>query len=363
MATYCAPVKPGDLVAIHSAPLAEALTVELVREVAERGGSSVVLWTGSAFTEAILKHATEDVLDRVNPVTQFLTENANVRYILLADENTRALSGVDPARQARVSKANRPNTQRFMERQSAGDLLWSLALVPTHAYAQDAGMSLSEFSEFVYEACFLNDPDPAQRWRDLGAEQQRLVDHLKGKKSVRVVARDTDLSLSVEGRTFINADGRKNFPDGEFFTGPVEDSVNGTIRYSFLAIFGGREVEDIRLRFEGGRVVEASAGRNNEFLQQMLDMDEGARRLGEFAVGNNYGIQRFTRNILFDEKIGGTVHLALGASYPDTGGVNQSALHWDMICDLRSPENGGSGDGGEVWVDGELFLKDGRILM
>jgi aminopeptidase len=244
------------------------------------------------------------------------------------------------------------------QREAEGQLHWCGTLYPTQAHAQDAEMSLEEFTEFVYNACFLNEEDPGAAWAALGRRQQRYVDWLRGKHSVRVLGADTDLRLSIAGRTFINSDGKRNFPSGEFFTGPVEDSAQGTIRYTIPSIYGGRPVQDIRLRFDGGRVVEASAAQGDAFLQQMLEMDGGARSLGEFAFGNNFGITRGIRNILFDEKIGGTVHLALGNGYPETGSKNVSALHWDMICDLR-PEAGG----GEVWIDDELFMKDGRFLL
>jgi aminopeptidase len=228
-------------------------------------------------------------------------------------------------------------------------------MFPTNAYAQDADMSLSDFEDFAYRACFLDDEDPVARWQELSRQQERLVQWLKGKRSVHLLGQDTDLTLSIAGRTFINADGRRNFPDGEFFTSPVEDSANGVIRFSFPASYGGRSVEDVRLRFENGVVVEATAAQGQDYLDKMLGIDEGARRLGEFAFGNNRNVDRCTKNILFDEKMGGTVHLALGAGFPDTGGVNQSALHWDMVCDLRN--------GGEVYVDNELFTKDGAFVV
>ncbi len=216
-------------------------------------------------------------------------------------------------------------------------------------------MSLSDFEAFVYRACFLDDEDPVARWQDLSQKQERLVKWLEGKHTIHLRGQDTDLTFSIDGRIFINDDGHYNFPGGEFFTGPVEDSANGYIRYSFPASFGGRSVEDVRLRFENGVVVEASAAQGQDYLDKMLAMDEGARRLGEFAFGNNRNVDRCTKNTLFDEKMGGTVHLALGASIPETRGVNQSALHWDMVCDLRS--------GSEVRVDGQLFCKDGEFVV
>jgi aminopeptidase len=216
-------------------------------------------------------------------------------------------------------------------------------------------MSTEEFAEFVFNACKLSAEDPAEAWREQAATQQHLVDWLAGKREIHVTGPDTDLRVSVAGRKWINCDGANNFPDGEIFTGPVEDATEGHVRFSYPVVTDGREIHDVRLRFAGGRVVDASAARGEEFLLEALDADPGARRLGEFAFGTNFGITRFTRDILFDEKIGGTVHMAIGAGYPETGNTNQSAIHWDLIRDLR--------DGGSVDVDGEPFLRDGRYVV
>jgi aminopeptidase len=216
-------------------------------------------------------------------------------------------------------------------------------------------MSLREFEDFVYSGCLVHEPDPIKAWKKISREQQHIVDWLNKARKIHVVGPDTDLKLEVTGRKWINCDGHENFPDGEIFTGPIEDSVNGHIRYTYPACAYGREVEDVRLWFKDGKVVKATAAKNEEFLLKMLKTDKGARYVGEFAFGINYGIQRFTKNTLFDEKIGGTIHLALGKGYPESGSKNQSAIHWDMVCDLRQ--------GGEVRVDGTLFLKDGKILI
>jgi aminopeptidase len=216
-------------------------------------------------------------------------------------------------------------------------------------------MSLQDFEEFVFDVCFLNESDPIARWKELSAQQQRLVDWLVGHKNVHVLSNGTDLKLSIADRVFINSDGKRNFPSGEFFTGPIENSAEGVVQFDVPSSYDGHSIEGVRLVFREGKVVEASARQGQDFLQQMLNIDAGARYLGEFAFGNNSRVNRYTRNILFDEKMGGTIHMALGASYPETGGVNQSALHWDMVCDLRN--------GGEVWVDDTLFLKDGKILV
>jgi aminopeptidase len=309
-------------------------------------------------SEIALKEASEAQLAFVSPIENALAETISAQLGIQSEENVSALATVDPARQAIVQRSNAVARRRVRDREQLGQFKWCGTLYPTNAYAQNAGMSLDDFTEFVYEACFLNDEHPADRWRDVAAKQQRYVDWLKGKKRVRVLGRDTDLSLSIEGRTFINSDGKRNFPSGEFFTGPVEESAEGTICYTIPSAINGRVVQDIRLTFRHGRVVEATAAQGQEFMEQMLNMDDGARLLGEFAFGNNFGITRGISNTLFDEKIGGTVHLALGNSYPETGGLNHSSLHWDMVCDLR-PEAGG----GEVWVDDTLVLKDGKLVV
>jgi aminopeptidase len=355
---YCLYIQPGETVLIQATPLAAPLIEEVYREVLRAGGHPQTRIVLPELTEILLKEGTDEQLRYHSPLEEVLAETINARLTIQSEANVRALANVDPARQALLQRANAAQRRRLSEREQQGQFKWCGTLYPTQASAQNAGMSLADFTEFVYAACFLNDEHPADRWRELGARQQRYVDWLKGKKRVRVLGRDTDLSLSIEGRTFINSDGKRNFPSGEFFTGPVEDSAEGTIRYTIPSAINGRVVQDIRLRFHQGEVVEATAVQGQEFMEQMLKVDDGARRLGEFAFGNNFGITRGICNTLFDEKIGGTVHLALGSSYPETGGQNLSALHWDMVCDLR-PEAGG----GEVWVDDTLFLKDGKLMV
>ena len=356
LVNYCFEVKPGEMVQIAATSAAEPLIAEVYREVLRAGGHPVSTIRLPQLTETLLREGNDDQLSWINPADRVMTEQVDCFLNISSETNTRQLAGVDPARQSLFGRAQR---ELFHLRQNRpNEARWCLTLYPTAAYAQDADMSLADFTEFVYEACFLNSDDPSARWKELGARQQFYVDWLADKQNVHIVGADTDLRLSIAGRIFRNSDGKRNFPSGEFFTGPVEDSAEGHIRYTVPSNINGRGVQDIRLRFEAGRVVEATAAQGQAFLDQMLEMDDGARYLGEFAFGNNFGIQRPTRNILFDEKIGGTVHLALGNSYPETGGKNVSALHWDMICDLR-PEAGG----GEVYVDDVLVLKDGKLVL
>ena len=352
---YSLGMKKGERLAITTGPQAVPLVRETVREALRAGSFPETFFRIADIQEVVLKEASDEQLQYIPPYMRFIVEEYETTLQIMAAENTKALSGADPARQAVAQQAAVDLMQTNMRRTADGSLRWCAAMFPTNAYAQDAEMSLSDFEDFVYHACFLDDDDPVARWQALSKQQERLVQWLKDKHTVHILGPDTDLTLSIAGRVFINGDGHYNFPDGEFFTGPVEDSANGYIRYTFPASFGGRAVEDVRLRFEDGVVVEARAARSQDYLDKMLSLDEGAKRLGEFAFGNNPNVTRFIKNTLFDEKIGGTIHLALGASYPMTGAVNQSALHWDMVCDLRQ--------GGEIRVDDELFSKDGVFVV
>ncbi|TML41002.1 MAG: aminopeptidase [Actinobacteria bacterium] len=351
---FCARVREGDLVTLESTPLAAPILRELYRKVLEAGGQPLPRVSLEGLSENLLKHGNDEQLAWVNPARSDDIETVDVRIALEAPGNTRRLSNVDPARHARHERSSEELRNRYLERAAAGELRWVLSAYPTEAAAQDASMSLVEYEDFVYGAGFLDDPDPVARWQQFGERVDRLAAFLSTKRELRVVAEGTDLRFVTEGRTWIPSKGQENFPDGEVFTGPVETSVEGEIRFTYPGVFHAREVDDVRLRFEAGEVVEATASRGQEFLREMIAMDEGARRVGEFAFGLNEGVAIFTRNTLFDEKIGGTMHLALGTAYPETGGLNRSALHWDLICDLRS--------GSEVLADGELIYSDGQFL-
>jgi aminopeptidase len=348
-------ISEGDFFVINSPPIAAPLVEALYIRAIRKGAHPVTMVSLPNLAESYLKHATDAQLGWVSPVQQLIIEQADATFSILADTNTKSLTNVDPARQMIRQRAMTDLTKTYMERAASGALRWSLTLYPTEAYAQDADMSLAEYEEFVFGAGLLDEPDPVAAWKKQGTEQQRLIDWLQGKDEVHIVGPETDLTLSIRGRTFINAEGTRNFPDGEIFTGPIEDSINGQIRFTYPANLGGREIEDIRLTFEHGLVTKATASRGQDYLDRLLDTDAGARRVGEFAFGTNYGIQRFTKNILFDEKIGGTVHMALGRAYPETGGTNESAIHTDIVCDLRT--------GGEITVDGQLFQQDGKFVV
>jgi len=352
---YSTKIQPGQLVRIFGRPAASPLLLALYRRILERGAHPWLQLELEEAEELFLTYASEAQLDYLSPIQQEIIEQVDVSIHLLCDSNTKRLSHIDPVRQARHKKATRPILERFLERTAAKELSWVGTLFPTAAFAQDAEMSLRDYENFVYGACLLGEPDPVAAWEAVSQRQQKLIDWLTPHEQIHLTGPDTDLTLSVKGRPWINCDGHENFPDGEIFTSPVEDSVEGTIRYSFPACLYGREVEDVRLWFEKGRVVKARAAKNEDFLLKMIDTDEGARYVGEFAFGTNPGIQRFTKNTLFDEKIGGTIHLALGLAFPEAGGSNRSAIHWDMVCDLRQS--------GTVTVDGTPFAQNGAFLI
>lgn len=355
LVNYSTAVRPGDLVRLVGPTVTQPLVVALYRAVLKAGGHPFVQMMPDECAELKLELGSTVQLKYKNPLDLHAVEVIDATINLWGSENTKSLSQADPVRQALVSQARKRYVGRFLERAAAGELRWVGSQFPCHSAAQDAQMSLAAYERFVFAAGLLHLDDPAAAWRTVSSQQQRLVDFLNGKREVRFVTPEgTDLTVGVGGRTWINCDGHENFPDGEVFTGPLEDATSGVVHYSFPAVHGGREADGIRLVFREGRVVDASAARGEEYLIAMLDQDPGARILGEIALGTNYSVRQYTRNTLFDEKIGGTFHAAVGAAYPETGGKNQSGLHWDMVCDLRS--------GGKVYADGQLISENGRFL-
>ena len=345
---YCRKVKRGQVVAIGAPAAAESLALEVGREVLRAGAHPVYRLAPNAASEVFFAEAGKDQLAFV-PASALATVREADHYInIIGEINTQALASVDPAKQ-RIAEMARRKLQHLVLKKGQ----WTLTLFPTAAYAQDAGMGIEEFETFVYSAMRVDRKDPVAEWKKDAVFQRRLIARLKGADQVRIVAPGTDLRLSVKGRRFLGSCGEYNMPDGEVFTGPVETSAEGVIRYTYPVCHRGKEVVDVTLEFAGGKVVKATAAKGEAFLKSMIGMDAGACRLGELGIGTNYGIRRFVKNILFDEKIGGSVHLALGNSYEETGGRNRSALHWDMICDLRQ--------GGRLEVDGQVLEEDGKF--
>jgi aminopeptidase len=354
LVNYSVAAKKGQFVRISGTPGSVPLVTEVFRQVVAAGAHPTVHCVPEELGEIMLKHGSDEQLSFLNPVSMFEYERIDASIVIWAEENTKAMTNCDPKRMSRSQKARKPLLDLVLKRAAEGSLKWVGTQFPTAACAQDAEMSLEEYEDFVFGAGLLNLPDPVAGWKKMSERQQRLTDFLNGKKDYRVVAANgTDVRMSVADRRWINCDGHENFPDGEVFTGPVVDSVNGQINFSFPAVYNGRECDGVKLTFKNGKVIDASASKGQDFLIGMLDMDAGARSLGECAIGTNYGIKNYTKNTLFDEKIGGTVHFALGAGYPETGNTNESGLHWDMVADLRN--------GGYIEVDREKINVDGKF--
>lgn len=346
---YCLDAQPGQQVVVRSTTLAAPLLLALQRELLERGAWPLLRTSLPGQDEGWWAAAQDHHLDTFPPAELAEAEGTDASLTIQAPENTTALAGVDPARIARAARARAPVREAGLRRR------WCGTLWPTPAAAQQAGMGTAELAAFVRRATFLDRDDPAAAWRELHDLQARLIERLSQARELRIQAEGTDLRLSVAGRTWVNSDGKRNMPSGEVFTGPVEDSAEGRIRYTIPSSPRGVEVAGIELEFRAGRVVDARAERGHDYLLATLDTDPGARYLGEIGIGTNAGIDRPIGAILFDEKIGGTVHLAVGRSYPETGGTNESAVHWDMICDLRG--------GGRLTADGEVVQEDGRFSL
>jgi aminopeptidase len=352
---YSTAVRKDDRVVIQSSTLAEPLLKEIYKRVLQAGGHPFMMNSFPDTEEIFFKYATDEQIKYIPKPTELIYETYDVRISIIAESNTRALANVDPVKTVMQQQSRTNLMKTFLRRSAAGELRWVVAPYPTHALAQDADMGLLEYEDFVYQACLPDMNDPVGYWTNFSHRQQSVIEWIKGKKEIHVTGPETDLHLNVEDRIFENCDGRLNMPDGEIFTGPVENSVEGHVFFSYPAIYNGREVDGVRLWFEHGKVIKAKAEKNEEYLNKTLDTDDGARYVGEFAIGTNEGITRFTREILFDEKIGGSFHMALGAGYPETGSKNESAIHWDMICDLRN--------GGEIRVDGQLLYRNGKFVI
>jgi aminopeptidase len=359
---YSSPVQPGDYVTIVGnyvtcAPLMEALFAAIL----QRGGhpnvqaAPLIGPVYSDYFEMFMRGATDAQLDFSDPTNLFWVERSDAIFFIKASANTKALAGIDPARITRWRRANEGFSKRYLERYAEGTLRWTVVGWPSAAMAQTAEMGTHAYADFVAKACGLDQPDPVAYWQQFHAMQGRLVRWLADKSHAVVKGPGIDMSFDFAGRPWVNCDGKLNFPDGEIFTSPVEDSVNGTVEFNYPCVYLGNEVEGVRLRFEDGLAVEASAAKNEAYLLSQLDVDPGARRLGEFAIGTNNGVQVMTRSILFDEKIGGSIHMALGRSYEESNGKNESAIHWDMVHNMK--------DGGEIWIDGTLFYRAGEFVV
>lgn len=355
MTGYSLRLGPGQVMRINGEESALPLATALYRSALARGALPYLNVIPAALDEILLADASEEQLAFISGGEQLQTEQVDAWGTIWSSSNTRALTRIDPARRRTHLSAQFRLVNRLWQRVSTGELALCGTLFPTQAHAQDAEMSLAQYEDFVYGACHVDgDADPIAHWESVSAQLTARARQLDGVRELRILGPDTDLRVIVEGRPWIPSDGRHNMPDGEVFTSPVETGTEGEIYFAFPSIFQGREVEDVRLWFEGGRVVRADASTGQDYLRALIGTDEGAAVLGEVAFGLNYEIDRFTRDILFDEKIGGTMHVALGGGFDEAGTKNTSDLHWDLICDLRAD--------GEVYADGELVWRAGRFL-
>jgi aminopeptidase len=351
LVNYSLEARPGETVLVRSHAAGAPLVKEVYAALVKAGAHARVSLTIEELESVFYRHASEVQLDHLSEIDRFEAEHTDAMIRITAPANTRWLAGVDPAKETRRMLATRPIQDIVLTK-----VRWALCVYPTPALAQEADMTLDDYAAFVYGATWADDPEGAKRWRELSRSQQELTERLQSADKVRIVGPGTDIEISTKGRTWINSDGRHNMPSGEVFTAPIETSAKGEITFTYPAIYRGREVQGIRLLFTDGVVTEATAEKGGDFLEKMLDTDAGSRRLGEIGIGTNYRIDRFTKSILFDEKIGGSVHFALGRAYKDEcGGGNDSAIHWDMILDLK--------EGGEIVVDGETIQRNGRFLV
>jgi aminopeptidase len=346
-------IQPGDRVAIEATTAAAPLVSALYARILERGGQPHLLLDLPEQNEIFFEHANDQQLEFIPTFRKLAYDQFESRIRIGSLTNTRSLSSVDPAKQKKRQAALAPILEAQFRRGAEKTFKWVSTLYPTEGYAMEAEMSLRSFEDFVFQACHTQEADPVAYWKSTEEKQRKMVATLEGHNQVVLRGPNVDLSLSIKGRKFNNSFGIHNMPDGELYTGPVEDSVNGWVRFTFPAITNGVMVEGVELTFSNGKVAKATASKNQAFLLEMLDSDAGSRYVGEFAIGTNYDIDRFSHNILFDEKLGGTFHMALGAGYPETGSKNKSIIHWDMICGLEDSE---------ILVDGEVVYRDKKFL-
>jgi len=347
LVSYCCEVQTGEQVSINLDTEAMPMARALVREVLKADAQPILHMTYPEMMVDVLELVSERYLTSEPSFELNEIKQIDAWLRVRGGSNNRMLQNANKEILSKLAKRQRPVQNLRLKTK------WVGTQFPTNASAQDAGMSLDDYEQFVYGAMYLFDDDPVAKWRELHAFQAELINHLATAKEVHIVAEGTDLTLNVAGRTWVNSDGHHNMPSGEVFTGPIEDSANGHITYTVPSAVSGVEVENIRITFENGKAVKAEADKGDDLLQAQLNSDKGARYLGELGIGTNFNIQVPTKSILYDEKIGGTVHLALGQSYTETGGTNESAIHWDMICDLRQ--------GGAIYLDGELFQENGTF--
>ncbi|HYE81482.1 MAG TPA: aminopeptidase [Clostridia bacterium] len=335
-------VKEGENVVIRSGYLAKPLIDEFYRKAIDRGANVFVHVLADNQRKYFMENASKKQLENISTIYEDVYEKADAVLVIEAPENTKHLSNVPPRKNMEYNKALSPVLKKIMNKR------WVLTNYPVEAFAQDANMSLEEYEDFLFDAVLVD-------YKKMDRDMDKIISVFDEANTIRIVGRETDLTFSIEGRKGTKCSGQNNVPDGEVFYSPVTNSANGYIFYEYPAIRYGNQVDNVRLEFKDGKIISAWSDNNEQFLNQMLDTDEGARYLGEFGIGLNYGIKRFIKNILFDEKIGGTIHLAAGNAYDGSGGDNSSVLHWDMIKELR--------DSGEIYADNRQIMKNGIYLL
>ena len=353
---YSVKVQKGELTIIRTdSYLSQPLVKEIYKQVLLKGAYPVVRMGVEGLNEVYIKNATDEQLEYIDPMTEIEYEKAKNLISIGAPLNLKNMARLDSKKLAKRSSVMKHLSEKMLKRAADGELKWVIADFPTNALAQEAKMSLEEYTEFLIKSCYLHEEDPVSKWIEIGEKQEKIADYLNKKSKIRIVGDKTDITFNVAGRIWKSCAGECNFPDGEVYTSPVEDSANGQIYFDFPQLYRGNEAQKVLLTLKDGKVIDAKAEKGEDFLNNMLDMDEGSRFVGEIAIGTNDMIQDVTGNILFDEKIGGSIHMAVGASYPDTGGKNVSGLHWDLIKNMKN--------GGQIFADDELIYENGKFLI
>lgn len=353
---YSVKVQKGELTIIRTDSYqSQPLIKEIYKQVLLKGAFPIVRMGCEGLNETYIKHATDEQLEYIDPMTEIEYEKAKNFISIGAPLNVKNMAKLDSKKLAKRSGVMKHLSEKMLKRAANGDLKWVIADFPTNALAQEANMSLDEYTEFLIKACYLHTEEPVKKWQEIGKKQEKIAQYLNKKTVIHFIGEKTDITFNVQGRIWKSCAGECNFPDGEVYTSPIEDSANGQIYFDFPQIYRGNEAQKVLLTLKDGKVVEAKAEKGEEYLNNMLNMDEGSRFVGEIAIGTNEMIQEVTGNILFDEKIGGSIHMAVGASYPDTGGKNVSGLHWDLIKNMKI--------GGKIFADDELIYENGNFLI
>jgi len=349
---YCVSVKSKQRVLIKSTYLAEPLLKKLYQILLERGCFVEFDLSFQDQEKIMYDFSSDQQLSSLPIFYNKAIEEFDILIRIIAPFNLKSTAEVSSDKKRLLQEALAPLRKRYMQRSATKELKWVLCVYPTQAAAQECGMSLADYESFVYQSCMLNSDNPIAAWQDLSNKQQSLVDYLNKVSKIRYVGPKTDISFSTKDRIWINSDGHYNMPSGEVFTGPVEDSVQGHIYFTYPTVYEGADVSGIYLEVDKGVITSWKADIGQEVLDRVFSI-EGARQFGEVAIGTNYSIQRATKNILFDEKIGGSIHMAIGASYPETGGKNESAVHWDMIKDMKTDA--------QIYADDNLIYENGEF--